>query len=38
LNLLNMPQIDWKLEMERYNNDTGHPIDRFQSSLSDFTN
>jgi uncharacterized protein YecE (DUF72 family) len=38
LNLLNMSEIDWKTEIERYDNDAGHSINRIQSSLSDFIN
>ena len=37
LNLLNMSEIDWKTELERYDNDAGHSNTQFQSSLSDFT-
>ena len=36
LNLMNMPEIDWKTELERYENNSAQPNDRFQSSLSDF--
>lgn len=38
LNLLNMSEIDWKTELERYDSDAGHSISRSQSSLSDFIN
>jgi len=38
LDLLNMPEIDWKTELERYENTSIPPNDRYQSSLSDFTN
>ncbi|WP_172602022.1 DUF72 domain-containing protein [Candidatus Nitrosocosmicus franklandus] len=34
LKLMNMPEIDWKTELE---NNSGPSIDRHQSSLSDFT-
>lgn len=37
LKLMNMSEIDWKTELERYENNSGQPNDRFQSSLSDFT-
>ena len=37
LNLMNMPEIDWKTELERYEINSAQPNERFQSSLSDFT-
>ena len=37
LNLMNMSEIDWKTELERYENNSNQPNDRFQSSLSDFS-
>jgi uncharacterized protein YecE (DUF72 family) len=37
LNLMNMPEIDWKTELEQYENNSAQSNDRFQSSLSDFT-
>ena len=37
LKLMNMSEIDWKTELERYENNSAQPNDRFQSSLSDFT-
>ena len=37
LNLMNMSEIDWKTELERYENDSAQPEDRYQSSLSDFS-
>jgi uncharacterized protein YecE (DUF72 family) len=37
LNLMNMPEIDWKTELKQYENNSAQPNDRFQSSLSDFT-
>ena len=37
LKLMNMSEIDWKAELERYENDSNQPYDRFQSSLSDFS-
>ena len=37
LNLMNMSEIDWKSELERYENNSTQSNDRFQSSLSDFT-
>ena len=37
LNLMNMPEIDWKTELEQYENNSAQYNDRFQSSLSDFT-
>jgi uncharacterized protein YecE (DUF72 family) len=37
LKLMNMSEIDWKIEWENYENDSGHSIDRHQSSLTDFT-
>ena len=36
LKLMNMSEIDWKTELERYENNSSQPNDRFQSSLSDF--
>ena len=38
LKLMNMWEIDWKIELENYENNSGQSIDRHQSSLSDFTN
>jgi hypothetical protein len=37
LKLMNMSEIDWKTELENYENHSGHSSDRHQSSLSDFT-
>jgi uncharacterized protein YecE (DUF72 family) len=37
LKLMNMSEIDWKTELESYENDSAKPNDRFQSNLSDFT-
>ncbi len=37
LNLMNMPELEWKSELERYEHDSAQPEDRFQSSLSDFS-
>ena len=37
LKLMNMSEIDWKTELERYENNSAQPNDRFQSSLSDFS-
>ncbi|HEU5120576.1 MAG TPA: DUF72 domain-containing protein [Candidatus Nitrosocosmicus sp.] len=37
IKLMNMSEIDWKAELKSYENNSGQPIDRFQSSLSDFT-
>jgi hypothetical protein len=38
LELMNMPEIDWKTELEHYDShNAAHSIDGFQSSLSDFT-
>jgi uncharacterized protein YecE (DUF72 family) len=37
LKLMNMSEIDWKTELENYDNDSDHSIDRHQSSLTDFT-
>ena len=37
LKLMNMSEIDWKTELENYENNSGQTNDRFQSSLSDFT-
>ncbi len=36
LNLMNMSEIDWKTELERYENSSGQSNKRHQSSLSDF--
>ena len=36
LNLMNVSEIDWKTELERHENNSNQPNDRFQSSLSDF--
>lgn len=38
LKLLNMAEIDWKIELERYDKNFSDSSKRFQSSLSDFTN
>lgn len=38
LELMNMSEIDWKTELERYENNSGQSDGRNQSSLSDFTN
>jgi uncharacterized protein YecE (DUF72 family) len=37
LKLMNMSEIDWTTELENYENESGHSIDRHQSSLIDFT-
>ena len=37
LKLMNMSEIDWKTELERYENNSGQSNGRHQSSLSDFT-
>ncbi len=37
LNLMGMSEIDWKTELDRHENNSAEPNDRFQSSLSDFT-
>jgi hypothetical protein len=37
LKLMNMSEIDWKTELKGYENNSGQSINRFQSSLSDFT-
>ena len=37
LKLMNMSEVDWKTELENYENNSGQTNDRFQSSLSDFT-
>ena len=37
LKLMNMSEVDWKTELENYENNSGQHDDRFQSSLSDFT-
>ena len=37
LKLMNMPETDWRTELERHDN-SAEPSDRFQSNLSDFTN
>ena len=36
LKLMNMSEVDWKTELENYENNSGQHDDRFQSSLSDF--
>ena len=36
LKLMNMSEIDWKTELERYENNSGQSNERHQSSLSDF--
>ena len=36
LKLMNMSEIDWKTELERYENNSGQSNGRYQSSLSDF--
>ncbi len=38
LKLMNMSEIDWKTELERYENNSGQSNERHQSSLSDFPN
>jgi uncharacterized protein YecE (DUF72 family) len=37
LNLMDMSEIDWKTELDRHENNSAEPNDRFQSSLSNFT-
>ena len=37
LKLMNMSEIDWKSELDNYENNSAQPNDRFQSSLSDFS-
>ena len=37
LNLMNMSEIDWKSELERYENNSTQSNGRHQSNLSDFT-
>jgi hypothetical protein len=37
LNLMGMSEIDWKTELDRHENNSVEPNDRFQSSLSEFT-
>ena len=37
LNLMNMFEIDWKSELERYENNSTQFNGRHQSNLSDFT-
>ena len=37
LKLMNMSEKDWKTELKNYEKNSGQSIDRFQSSLSDFT-
>ncbi len=36
LKLMNMSEIDWKTELECYENNSGQSNGRYQSSLSDF--
>jgi len=36
LKLMNISEIDWKTELERYENNSGQSNERHQSSLSDF--
>jgi len=36
LKQMNMSEIDWKTELERYENNSGQSNERHQSSLSDF--
>ena len=36
LKLMNMSEIDWKSELERYENNSSQSDGRYQSSLSDF--
>jgi uncharacterized protein YecE (DUF72 family) len=38
LKLMNMSEIDWKSELERYENNSNQSNGRHQSNLSDFTN
>jgi hypothetical protein len=35
---MHMPEIDWKTELELYENNSIQLNDKFQSSLSDFPN
>ena len=37
LKLMNMPEIEWKSELERYENNSNQSNGRHQSNLSDFT-
>jgi len=37
LKLMNMSEIDWKTELERYKNNSNQSNGRHQSNLSDFT-
>jgi uncharacterized protein YecE (DUF72 family) len=37
LKLMNMSEIDWETELERYENNSAHSNGRHQSSLSDFS-
>ncbi|MDF0679685.1 MAG: hypothetical protein P0116_01830 [Candidatus Nitrosocosmicus sp.] len=37
LKLMNMPEMDWKTELENSDNNPDKHADRFQSSLSDFS-
>ena len=37
LNLMNMSEIDWKSELERYENNSTQSNGRHQSNMSDFT-
>ena len=37
LKLMNMSEIDWKSELEDYENNSGQSNGRHQSNLSDFT-
>jgi hypothetical protein len=37
LKLMNMPEIDWRTELERYENNSAQSNGRHQSNLSDFT-
>ena len=37
LKLMNMSEIDWKTELERYENNSGQSNWKYQSSLSDFS-
>jgi uncharacterized protein YecE (DUF72 family) len=36
--LMSLSEIDWKTELENYGNNSGRSNDRFQSSLTGFTN
>ncbi len=38
LKLMNMTEIEWKSELERYENNSNQFKGRHQSNLSDFTN